>query len=194
MPGLKLITAPSTYPVTLAEVKLHCRVDSSDEDTLLASLITAATEMAEQHTGRALMAQTWEVSQDAFTSYIELTRVPVASITSVKYFDTNGVEQTLSNTLYTLVQDDFGYARVTPAYGTFWPDTQERDVAVTVTYVAGYASAAAVPESIKQWIKLMISTMFDNRETESYSSRAVSTTVKMQFVDRLLDRYKVQPV
>ena len=60
-----------------------------------------------------------------------------------------------------------------------------------VRYVAGYANAAAVPEPIKAWIKLMINTMFDNRETESYSSRAVSTTVQMSFVDRLLDRYVV---
>jgi hypothetical protein len=33
--------------------------------------------------------------------------------------------------------------------------------------------------------------MYENRETEAYSSRAVSTTVQMQFVDRLLDRYRV---
>jgi hypothetical protein len=48
-----------------------------------------------------------------------------------------------------------------------------------------------VPEGIKQWIKLTVSAMFENREAEAYSSRAVSTTVKMSFVDALLDRYRV---
>ena len=189
--SLRLITAPTTYPVTLAEAKLHCRVDASDEDALLTALITAATEMAEQKTGRALMTQTWTLVQDAFPTSIELTRVPVQTITHVKYYDTAGVLQTLSSALYALAQDDFGFAKISPAYGEVWPTTQERDDAIVVEFVAGYASAAAVPESIKQWIKLMISTMYDNRETESYSSRAVSTTVQMSFVDRLLDRFRI---
>jgi hypothetical protein len=48
-----------------------------------------------------------------------------------------------------------------------------------------------VPEAIKSWIKLQVSAMFENREAEAYSARAVSTTVKMSFVDGLLAKYKV---
>lgn len=190
--SLKLITAPSTYPVTLAEAKLHCRVDIADDDTLITALITAATEMAEQKTGRAIMTQTLELTLDAFPEAFELTRVPVQSITSVKYYDTTGTQQTLSNTLYALdAADDFGFAYISPVYAGVWPDTRDQINAVAVRYVAGYADAASVPQSIKNWILLMVSTMYANRETEAYSSRAVSTTVQMQFVDRLLDRYVV---
>ena len=190
--ALKLITAPSTYPVTLAEAKLHCRVDLADDDTLITALITAATEMAEQKTGRAIMTQTLELTLDAFPEAFELTRVPVQSITSVKYYDTTGAQQTLSNTLYALdAADDFGFAHISPVYGGTWPTTRDQINAVAVRYVAGYADAAGVPQSIKNWILLMVSTMYANRETEAYSSRAVSTTVQMQFVDRLLDRYVV---
>lgn len=190
--ALKLITAPSTYPVTLAEAKLHCRVDIADDDTLITALITAATEMAEQKTGRAIMTQTLELTLDAFPDAFELTRVPVQSVTSVKYYDTTGAQQTLSNTLYALdAADDFGFAHISPVYAGVWPDTRDQINAVAVRYVAGYADAASVPQSIKNWILLMVSTMYENRETEAYSSRAVSTTVQMQFVDRLLDRYVV---
>ena len=190
--ALKLITAPSTYPVTLAEAKLHCRVDIADDDTLITALITAATEMAEQKTGRAIMTQTLELTLDAFPEAFELTRVPVQSITSVKYYDTTGTQQTLSDTLYALdAADDFGFAHISPVYGGTWPTTRDQINAVAVRYVAGYADAASVPQSIKNWILLMVSTMYANRETEAYSSRAVSTTVQMQFVDRLLDRYVV---
>ena len=190
--ALKLITAPSTYPVTLAEAKLHCRVDIADDDTLITALITAATEMAEQKTGRAIMTQTLELTLDAFPDAFELTRVPVQSVTSVKYYDTTGAQQTLSNTLYALdAADDFGFAYISPVYAGVWPDTRDQINAVAVRYVAGYADAASVPQSIKNWILLMVSTMYENRETEAYSSRAVSTTVQMQFVDRLLDRYVV---
>ena len=190
--ALKLITPASTYPVTLAEAKLHCRVDLADDDTLITALITAATEMAEQKTGRAIMTQTLELTLDAFPDAFELTRVPAQSITSVKYYDTTGTQQTLSNTLYALdAADDFGFAHISPVYAGVWPDTRDQINAVAVRYVAGYADAASVPQSIKNWILLMVSTMYANRETEAYSSRAVSTTVQMQFVDRLLDRYVV---
>lgn len=190
--ALQLITAPTTYPVTLAEAKLHCRVDTADDDTLITALITAATEMAETKTGRAIMPQTWELTLDSFPDALELTRVPVQSITSVKYFDLAGVEQTLASNLYSIDKaDHFGFAYVVPAYNNIWPETRDQINAVAVRYLAGYTNAASVPEGIKQWIKLMISTMYDNRETEAYSSRAVSTTVQMTFVDRLLDRYNV---
>jgi hypothetical protein len=111
----------------------------------------------------------------------------------VTYTDTAGATQTLSTGSNWRLLDlgDFSMARIVPVYGYTWPATRAQNNVVSVQYVAGYASAAAVPESIKQWIKLMVSTMYENRETEAYSSRAVSTTVQMQFVDRLLDRYRV---
>lgn len=190
--ALKLITPPTTYPVTLAEAKLHCRVDVADDDALITALITAATEMAETKTGRAIMSQTWELTLDSFPDAFELTRTPVQSITSVRYFDTAGVQQTMLNTLYSLdTADEFGYAYVVPAYNGTWPDTRDQINAVSVQYVAGYVNAGLVPQGIKQWVLLTIATMYENRETEAYSSRAVSTTVQMQFVDRLLDRYTV---
>jgi uncharacterized phiE125 gp8 family phage protein len=185
--ALKLITAPSTYPVTLAEAKLHCRVDASDEDALITALITAATEMAEQATGRAIMPQTWELTLDAFPDAFELTRIPVASVTSLKYWDTDGVQQTLDAGQYALNNaDDFAAATVAPVYGATWPATRGQINAVAVRYVAGYADAAAVPDSIKSWIKLQVGAMFENREAEG----AVQTYA-LGFADRLLDRYKV---
>ena len=185
--ALKLITAASTFPITLDDAKLHCRVDTAADDALINALITAATELAEQKTGRALMAQTWELTLDAFPDAFELTRVPVQSVTSLKYYDEAGVQQTLSNALYTLDgADDHGFGYVVPAYAGAWPTSRGQINAVSLRYVAGYASAAAVPEGIKQWIRLMVSTMYENRELE-----ATQQMHKMGFADRLLDRYEV---
>ncbi|OXE36911.1 MAG: hypothetical protein CGW95_04820 [Phenylobacterium zucineum] len=184
--ALKLITAASTYPVTLAEAKLHCKVDVADDDALLTALITTATEGAEQITGRALMAQTWELTLDAFPDAFELTRVPVQSVTSVKYFDATGVQQTLASNLYSFDNaDDNNSAYVVPAYGTSWPVTREQINAVAVRYVSGYTT---VPEPIKTWIKIQISEMYKNREA-SVIERA--TLMSLGYVDRLLDRYSV---
>lgn len=185
--ALKLITAATDLAVSLVEAKAHLKVDASDEDTLITALITAATERAEQITGRALLPQTWELTLDAFPSAFELTRVPATSITSLKYVDLAGTQQTLSSTLYALdAADDYGFAYVVPAVGSSWPATREQINAVALRYVAGYAAANVVPESIKAWIKLQVGAMYENRQAEG----AVQTYA-LGFADRLLDRYSV---
>jgi uncharacterized phiE125 gp8 family phage protein len=185
--ALKLITAATALAVSLVEAKLHLRVEVSDDDALITALITAATELAEQATGRAIMPQTWELTLDAFPDALEITRVPAASVTSLKYWGTTGVQQTLSNALYTLDNaDEFGAAYVVPVYDGTWPDTRDQINAVALRYVAGYADAAAVPESIKAWIRLMVGAMYENREAE-----AGRQTFCLGFADRLLDRYRV---
>lgn len=187
--ALKLITAATGLAVTLVEAKAHLRVDTSDDDTLITAMITAATEAAEQATGRAIMPQTWELTLDEFPAALELTRVPVDSITSVTYVDLDGTDQSLSALLYSLDNaDDFGPAYVVPAYGTEWPETRDEINAVQVRYAAGYTDAAAVPESIKSWIKLQVGAMYENRESETVGA---GKAVHLGFADRLLDRYKV---
>ena len=188
---LRLITAASALAVSLDEAKAHLRVTEIAEDGLIESMLWAAQDMAEQVTGRALMTQTWEMTVDDWYYIIELTRPPVQSITSVTYTDDAGVVQTLAADQYTLINDDFGFSRIVQAYGATWPENRGDSESIRVTFVAGYANAAAVPQAIKAWIKLQVSAMYENREAEAYSSRAVSTTVKMSFVDRLLDKYRV---
>lgn len=185
--ALKLIIAPALLPITVAEAKAHLRVDVSDDDTLITAYITAAAQLAEQATGRALLPQTWEITLDAFPDAFELTRTPVTSITSLIYADATGTDITLSNTLYTLdTADEFGPAYCVPAYGTTWPATRDQVNAVRLRFVAGWADAASVPESVKAWVKLMVGAMYENREAEG-----ARQTHTLGYADRLLDRYKL---
>ena len=186
--ALRLVTPAAALAVSLAEAKLHLRVDHSEEDALITAMITAATETCEQITGRALMPQTWELTLDAFPDVIELTRVPVASITTLTYTDLAGASQTLTaNTQYRLrTVDDYSSAFVVPAYGLEWPETREDTDVVAVRFAAGYANAAAVPQPIKNWILINVASMYENREAEVQRQ-----TVSLKFVDGLLDRYKV---
>ena len=192
--ALKLITAATALAVSLVEAKAHLRVDTSDDDTLITAMITAATEAAEQAMsskvgGRAIMPQTWELTLDLFPEAFELTRIPVASVDSVTYQDATGSSTVLNSALYSLDNaDDFGPAYVVPAYGTEWPETRDEINAVQVRYAAGYTDAAAVPESIKSWIKLQVGAMYENRESETVGA---GKAVNLGFADRLLDRYKV---
>lgn len=185
--ALKLITPASALAVSLAEAKLHLRVTGSAEDALIEALVVAATEMAEQATGTAIMPQTWALTLDAFPGSFELKLPPVASVSSIQYFDADGVLQTLGSALYTLdAAADQAPAYVVPAYGTSWPATRNQVNAVTLQFVAGYANAAAVPDSIKAWIKLQVGAMYENRQASG-----TMQTYALGFADRLLDRFKV---
>lgn len=182
------IAAPASEPLTLAEAKLHCRVDGTDEDALITALIVAAREQAEHETGRALITQTWELVLDAFPEAFVLRKSPVQSVTSLKYLDSaTGAEQTLDPADYLLDKDsEPGY--VVPAYGKAWPYSREVPNAVRVRYVCGYGLAVAVPQAIKQWMLLAIGTMYENRATSGASQ---VYNIPDRFWSGLLDPYRL---
>jgi hypothetical protein len=58
---------------------------------------------------------------------------------------------------------------------------------VQIVYVAGYLNAGAVPSKIKSFVKLMLTTMYENRSTVTVG-RIVTEN---EFAQRLLDSYRV---
>lgn len=206
---LTLKTPASIQPVTLAEAKLHLRVDITDDDALITALIVAATADAEQLMGRAVLQQTWQLTLDSFfpnpdaytqwppvvvggiyssSSIITLQMPPVTAITSVQYLQAvDGVLTTMPNTDYVLANGNDYSARLVPAYGKTWPSVRNLPDAVRVLFVTGYTDAASVPELIKAWIKLRLGSLYENRSGWTVGTRAALDP--NPFIDRLLDRY-----
>ena len=185
--SLKLFQSASLPVVTLAETKQHLRVDVTDDDALITLMITAATLLCEQKTGRALLTQQWDLALDSFPDAFVLTRTPVAAVVSISYSDATGALQTLPSNQYSLdVSDSFGPAFIVPAYGATWPETRDQINAVTVRYTAGWVNAAAVPENLKSWVKLMVGSMYANRESEQGAASNASSKL-LEFADSLLD-------
>jgi uncharacterized phiE125 gp8 family phage protein len=170
--ALKVITPPTVEPVTLTEAKLHCRVDGSSEDTLITGLIQAAREHVENiilH--KALVTQTLEYVISAFPENdLQLPMPPLASVTSIKYTDSVGVESTIAPADY-VVNSDCSPGLVIPAYGKSWPSATLRPSGgIRVRYVAGYGLAASVPQGFKQAILLLIGHLYQNRELMANAS------------------------
>jgi len=156
-------TEPAEEPVTLVEAKLHLRVDCSDDDAYITTLIKAATKHAERFQRRSYITQTLELRLDRFPRYlIELQRPPVSAVVTVKYIDSAGTLQTLSSSLYTTDFNSY-MPRLVPAFNQIWPTTRHVIDAVTIEYTAGYGAAATVPETIKQAILLLVSIWCEER-------------------------------
>jgi uncharacterized phiE125 gp8 family phage protein len=184
---LALITPPAVEPISLAEAKLHARVDDSDRDTLITVFIKSAREAAEHELGRALITQTWRLTLDEFPcAEIELPKPKVLSIASVGYVDADGVDQVVSSANYTLDSAQLpGW--VLPAENFDWPATRAIANAVRVDFTAGYGPAATdVPASVRQWMLLQIGAAV--KQAEAFASGFTVAELPNRWVDGLLDR------
>ncbi len=179
----------TTYTDNIADASLGAAAPSTNTtaDPLLRMLISGARKVAEDRTGRALITQTWEQVLDAFpTSELELGMMPIQSITSVKYYDSAGVLQTLDAADYVLDTDTIpGW--LLPAADVDWPATYDMAQAVVVRFVAGYgATGASVPSEIRMWISSQVAASYRN-PTGLMEGKAQP----LPFVDHLLDAYRI---
>lgn len=178
--NLVLTSPPASEPVTLAEAKLHLRVDFSDDDALIGSLITAARQWCEQSSGAAFFTQTWRLTLDDWPTdgVVKLPRPPVKSVTSVKYYDGSGTQRTLvANTDYQ-IDLDAAPARVAPSPDKSWPDVQAGRLSpIEIVYVAGETTTGAIDQRAKQAILLMVAHWYKNRE--STITGAVSKEIEL---------------
>jgi uncharacterized phiE125 gp8 family phage protein len=191
-----LVAAPTVLAVTLADAKTNLRVDGTDLDSLITIWLQGIIAKLEHEIGQCIMEQTWEVRLDAFptlpcwqvglrtplavTDKIELPH-PVISITSIKYIDPAGVEQTLDPAAYKIKREAYK-SSVAPVAGTSWPETLDETNVVTVTVKCGYGNtAAATPPNAKLYILAKLVEQFDP------ATRTEVNTVQSTFIDALLD-------
>ena len=184
--ALRRLIDAATEPITTAEAKTHLRVTGSTDDAYIDTLVKSVRQTAENELRRSLITQTWVRTLDEFPDAITLHYPPVIAVTSVKYYDTAGVQQTLDPSLYSLdYQSEPGW--IVPAYNEGWPDTLQAINAVEVTYTAGYGTATDVPAAIKAWILLHVGHLYENREA---TMPGISIT-PLPFLGSLLDPYRV---
>jgi uncharacterized phiE125 gp8 family phage protein len=149
--------------ITVAQAKEHLNVTDTDHDTYIEAITLAASEWCEEFQGRVYVQREVVDYLDSFPTEIRPTKSPLVTVTHVKYYDTDGTLQTLANTVYNVgTYKEPG--RISLAENQSWPSTQPRINAVVITYQAGYAARANIPEEIKHAVKMMIGHLFENRE------------------------------
>lgn len=178
--SLTITTPPAADALDVeTDLRTHCRCDGAGNDAELRRLLASAVDWLEPITARTLIATVYAVALDSFPGErldrrcspawdgpdryaIFLPRGPVAAggVASIKYDDTNGVEQTLAGSAYR-VDTSSAICRITPAHSYAWPATRNQTGAVRVAFTAGHgASYAAVPASAQQVLRLVVGQMF----------------------------------
>ncbi|MCK9569858.1 head-tail connector protein [Candidatus Pacearchaeota archaeon] len=161
---IKLKTAPAEEPLEMEEAKSHLRVDGTDEDAYITTLIIAAREYCEGFQNRAYITQTWELWLDEWPVLFTVPLPPLQSAT-IKYYNTSDVEATVTSTDY-FVDTKSEPGRIVLNYGKSWPSTTLRPAnGICVTFVAGYGYSESVPQKVKQAMLLLIGFWYENRET-----------------------------
>jgi len=164
--GLSKTTPPAIEPITLTEAKAHLRIVDSLDDVYITTLISVAREWCERYTNRQFITATYTYTLPYFRGCkIVLPRPNLLGVTSIKYYDTENILQTLSASDYTVITNSLP-GMVELNYTSSWPSTYIRAEAVSVIYTSGYGvTAASVPTAIKQAILIMIASLYENRES-----------------------------
>ena len=164
--GLVRTVAPTLEPVSLPEALKQLRIedeDGADELGSIQALVQAATEYAEEYTGRQFVTATYQLSLRRFADEIRLPRPPLQSVTEIQYVDQDGQVQTLDASTYD-VDTTTSPGRILRAYGYSWPSVRSQEGAITITYVAGYGAPDAVPQVVRQAIKILCEHWYGFRE------------------------------
>jgi uncharacterized phiE125 gp8 family phage protein len=171
-------------PITMQEVKDHLRVTWEEEDAMIYSFMSAAREYVEKSTSQAVIPQDIKAYYPAMPSragYLELPLSNAVSITSVKYLDGAGVQQTVSSADYYLTVGQPNRVYFTQGYA----GAKDRPDSVEVIYKAGFGSAPfkPFPQALRAAILIIVGDMYENREAQNTQRFEQNATV-----DRLLNQ------
>lgn len=152
--------------VSLPDARAHLRVTHNDDDPYITDLVAAATDEVEARTRRALVSQVLRSTLRGFQPVICLERAPLVDVV-VKYFDEDGVEQTLDPSSYLLIDKDTGGRPfIEFVSGASIPGVAARSDAVSIEMTAGYGeNDTFVPPGLRHIIKMIVGHLYANRES-----------------------------
>ncbi|MBA3667762.1 MAG: hypothetical protein H0W65_08570 [Sphingomonas sp.] len=143
--------------VSMAEAQAYARVETGEEEALLAGLVRSASALCEQFTGQVLMLRPFEEVMAASGEWQRLSLTPVRSIDEVAVLAADGTGLVLPIAAYAVDVD---------ANGDGWMRlTTSAAGRVRVSGQAGLSSGTnGVPEPLRQGILRLVAHLFTTRD------------------------------
>lgn len=175
--------------ITLAEAKLHCKVDNDADDSLLTNLIVSSRKSCEKFTNRALINQTWLASFDYYdfvkSKNYYLPYGKIQSVVSVTTYSEDNTGSIIDPSNYRTLGNRFIFNSNynLPAYGDY-----RTDGTLEIVWVVGFGQTAPdVPRDIKEASLLLIRHWYENRGAiyEAVGGKSDLETLPLGVVDIL---------
>jgi len=201
MISLKLKTAPSADPVSLAETKDYLRVDGSADDNAITVMIKAATLMLEEYCDAKFIEQVWleyhdfwpyknkndwwdGVKEIAISELYQPMREmkfslgPIVQFIGLKTYPDSGVPETFDPSNYVIDNSGY-YGRLALVMGAVWPTTILRKInGIELEYKIGLANGpSTLPSNVKQAILITIARMYEKRGDENITIPALACSL-----------------
>jgi uncharacterized phiE125 gp8 family phage protein len=160
--------------VSMAEAQAYARVETGEEEALLAGLVRTASALCEAFTGQVLIAREFQERIDANGEWRRLSLTPVRSIDGVAAIADDGSVSPLAATDYAIDID---------ARGDGWVRSNGASHGrLLVTGQAGLAiDANGVPEPLRQGILRLTAHLFATRDGSGGEPPAAVTALWRPF-------------
>ena len=169
-----VITEPTFEPVSLPEARRQLRLGELIDDDHVEELIPVARARVEDISSVALASRTVKATFGDSEELV-LPLGAVDAVTSVRYLDADGVEQTAAGSAYRV--NTGGTLSVVEWVEGEEPTLFASSDAVRVTYVVGYADAASVPPALKQAVLLVLADLYEMRVPQAATLTSVEALV-----------------
>ena len=157
--------------ITMSEAQAYVRIETGEEEALLAGLIRSASALCEAFINQVVVARDFDLDLPASGNWERLPIAPVRSMTSLAAVDAGGLATPIDSSGYVLDVDFAGYGWVRL--------TQAADVSrVRVSGRAGMADDEnGVPEPIRQGVLRLVAHLFTARDGEGGEPPAAVTAL-----------------
>lgn len=156
--------------LTLADIKAQCRIDSSEEDTLLSALGRAAVAHVERATGRLMVQRTCVLRLPTLPTGRTSINLPGGAVSSVTSIEVDGSSISLTGL------EIIGDSPAQIAMATDWPTPATTGWPVRITYVAGYMTAIDAPE-LRIAALMLAGDLYERREAQIDVARVAENPV-----------------
>jgi uncharacterized phiE125 gp8 family phage protein len=157
--------------VSISEAQAYVRIETGEEEAVLAGLLRTATAIGESFMNQVIVERDFVVDLPASTQWQQVAVSPVRSISSVEAVDTSGVASPLPSSAFAVDVDasGAGWVRLTASLGTS---------RIRVSGRVGMAvDQNAVPEPIRQGVLRLVAHLFAARDGRGEAPPAAVTAL-----------------